>query len=146
MPYEFSRETNRTLLRLRPNKGTNVIFELKPDKTWDNEFMSMRWQLENMMVKEEPVCIGGSDKWNENELIIYKVKTGIKYIKVMEQCPQVVYANNELENGQNENDFTSFKVLPGQAIHVKSMQYRFLINLLTYFFQKYFIFILLQWV
>lgn len=133
MPYEFSRETNRTLLRLRPNRGTSVLLELNPDKSWDDEYVSLRWRLENMMVKDEPVCISESDKWNENELIIYKVKTGIKYIKVTEKCPQPVYINNELNYDQIENDFTAFKVLPGQAIHVKSMQYRVLINYLVDF-------------
>lgn len=125
MPYEFSRETNRTIMRLKPNKGTGVIFEVRPDTIWQEEYIKIKMGEMGMFFQEEaPICVDTDFKndWKEDEaLMIYKVRTGIKYIKVTKNCPKPIYSEQALDH--EDEEVSVHKVLPGQAIHVKSLEH-----------------------
>ncbi|ODN04615.1 hypothetical protein Ocin01_02056 [Orchesella cincta] len=115
MPYEYSTETNRTILRLRPGRQSRVVLEVKPSF---NDWQEFRPVNEVWVDEEEPVCFETDEKnWTEDLLLIYKIKTGIKYIKVTEECPKPLFYDAIRDPSEHT---TVFKLLPGQAIHMKS--------------------------
>ncbi|CAL8122901.1 unnamed protein product [Orchesella dallaii] len=115
MPYEYSSETNRTILRLKPGKQSRVVLEVKQNYNEWQEFGTVNdiWGDE-----EEPMCFDTDSKnWSEDMLLIYKIKTGIKYIKVTEKCPKPLFSD---ALKRPEEHTTVHKLLPGHAIHMKS--------------------------
>lgn len=112
---DFFQTANRTVLRLRPARQSHVILEHEPT------FSSLSFAL-GIQTDTEPVCLNTND-WASEALMIYKIRKGIKRIKVREECPKKMLSYHDPSDFNNNENMESAEVLalfPGEAVYVKS--------------------------